>query len=94
MNDTWIGPGAVVDRCIIDKGVVVGGGTQLGCGADYDTPNQLEPKKFYTGPTLVGKRAHIPGNLVVGRNVVIETDVDEDAFDRFGGVVPSGETIG
>jgi len=94
MNDTWIGPGAVVDRCIIDKGVVVGGGTRLGHGDDYDTPNELEPSRFYTGPTLVGKRAHIRGNLVIGRNVVIETDVDEDAFEKFGDVVPSGATVG
>ncbi len=94
MNDTFIGPGAVVDRCIIDKGVVVGGGTRLGVGDDYDTPNKKEPGKFYTGPTIVGKRAHIPQNITVGRNVVVNTDVDDDAFDSFDCSVPSGETVG
>jgi glucose-1-phosphate adenylyltransferase len=93
MNDTWIGPGAVVDRCIVDKNVVIGGGTLLGYGSDYDKPNDREPGKFYTGPTIVGKRAHIPQNVTIGRNVVIETDVDDERFDRFEGAVPSGETV-
>ena len=94
MNDTWIGPGAVVDRCIVDKNVVVGGGALLGYGQDYDRPNEQEPDKFYTGPTIVGKRAHIPQNVTIGRNVVIETDVDDEAFDGFDGAVPSGATVG
>lgn len=93
MNDTFIGPGAVVDRCIIDKGVVVGAGTQLGFGTDYDTPNENEPGKFFTGPTIVGRRAHVPPNVTVGRNVVINPDVDDEAFDSFQGIVPSGATV-
>jgi glucose-1-phosphate adenylyltransferase len=94
MNDTFIGPGAVVDRCIVDKGVVVGAGTQLGFGMDYDTPNEKEPGKFYTGPTIVGKRAHISPNVTIGRNVVINAEVDDEAFDRFECNVPSGATVG
>jgi glucose-1-phosphate adenylyltransferase len=93
MNDTWIGPGAVVDRCIVDKNVVVGAGTELGWGEDFDTPNAEAPDRFYTGPTVVGKGAHIPGGLRIGRNVVIQVDVDEEAFAAFGEVVPSGATV-
>jgi hypothetical protein len=29
----------------------------------------------------------------VGRNVVIEADVDDEAFDRYEGVVPTGATV-
>ncbi len=94
MNDTWIGPGAVVDRCILDKNVVVGGGTQLGWGDDYTTPNARHPDRFNTGPTIVGKGAHIPASRRIGRNVVIEADVDEDAFAALGDIVASGETVG
>lgn len=93
MNDVWIGPGAVVDRCIIDKEVVVGSGTHLGWGDDLTTPNQRHPDRFNTGPTIVGRGAHIPGNRRIGRNVVIESDVDDDAFAMFGEVVPSGATV-
>ncbi len=92
MNDTWIGPGAVVDRCILDKNVVVGAGTQLGWGDD-NVANLKHPDRFYTGPSIVGKGAHIPPNRRIGRNVVIESDVDEEAFARFGDDIPSGETV-
>ncbi len=93
MNDTWIGPGAVVDRCIVDKNVVVGSGTQLGWGDDITTPNQQYPDRFNTGPSIVGKGARIPGGQRIGRNVVIEADVDEEAFAPFNGVVASGLTV-
>ena len=94
MNDTWIGPGAVVDRCILDKSAVVGAGTHLGWGDDLDTPNANAPALFFTGPTIVGKGAHVPSNLHIGRNVVIKAEVDEEAFAAFGDTVPSGSTVG
>lgn len=93
MNDTWIGPAAVADRCIVDKNVVIGAGTCLGWGDDLTTPNQRYPDRFNTGPTVVGKGAHIPANLRIGRNVVIQADVDEQAFSAFGEMIPSGATV-
>ncbi len=93
MNDSWIGPTAVIDRCIVDKNVVVGAGTYLGWGDDLTTPNQRYPDRFNTGPTVVGKGAHIPPNRRIGRNVVIQSEVNEEAFSSFGAVVPSGATV-
>jgi glucose-1-phosphate adenylyltransferase len=93
MNDSWVGPGAVVDCCILDKDVVVGPGTTLGWGDDLSTPNQRYPDRFNTGPTIVGKGAHIPANRRIGRNVVIQSDVDEAAFSAFGETIPSGATV-
>ncbi len=91
MNDTWIGPGAVLDRVIVDKQVVVGAGAHLGVGDDLTTPNKAAPDKLNTGVTVVGKSAHIPPGITVGRNVVV--NADRDAEDFPGGNVPSGETI-
>jgi glucose-1-phosphate adenylyltransferase len=88
-----VGPGAVVDCCILDKDVVVGPGTTLGWGDDLSTPNQRYPDRFNTGPTIVGKGAHIPANRRIGRNVVIQSDVDEAAFSAFGETIPSGATV-
>ncbi|MCU0501633.1 MAG: glucose-1-phosphate adenylyltransferase [Anaerolineae bacterium] len=93
MNDCWLGPGSVVDRCIIDKEATVGAGTQLGWGDDLTTPNERFPDRFNTGPTMVGRGAHVPGYRKIGRNVVIEAGVDEDAFGAFGEVIPSGATV-
>lgn len=91
MNDTWIGPGAVLDRVIVDKQVVVGAGTRLGYGDDLTTPNKLQPDKINAGISIVGKGAHLPGGISIGRNVVINADRDTEDFP--GGDVPSGETI-
>jgi len=93
MNDTWIGPGAVIDRAILDKEVVVGAGARVGHGDEMDVPNKQEPERINTGITVVGKQAHIPARIAIGRNVVINADVDEDAFKPYGGTVPSGETV-
>ena len=59
---------------------VIGGGTQLGYGDDYDTPNEKHPDRFNTGITVVGIAAHVAPNIRIGRNVVIEPDVDEEAY--------------
>ena len=93
MNDTWIGPGAVVERAVVDKQVVVGAGVHLGWGEDM-TPNQQSPDRLDTGITVVGKSAHIPAGLRLGRNVLIDSDVDETDFAPFADhIVPSGATV-
>ncbi|MCB0077231.1 MAG: glucose-1-phosphate adenylyltransferase [Anaerolineales bacterium] len=95
MNDTWIGPGAVLDRVIVDKEVVIGAGAHVGVGdgeADK-VPNELLPDKLTTGISVIGKLAHLPNNIRVGRNVLINADVDEDDFAPFGDEVPNGATV-
>lgn len=79
MTDTVIGEGAVLDRCIVDKEVVIGPGAQLGVG-DGDIPNMLEPTRLNTGITLLGRKAHIPAGVTIGRNVLIAPDVQERHF--------------
>ncbi|NJK81092.1 MAG: glucose-1-phosphate adenylyltransferase [Chloroflexaceae bacterium] len=91
MNDTWIGPNAVLDKVVVDKQVVVGAGTHLGYGDDFDTPNEAQPEKIYAGISVVGKSAHIPGGIRIGRNVLIDADRDEEDFP--GGDLPSGATV-
>jgi glucose-1-phosphate adenylyltransferase len=93
MNDTWIGPGAVLDRVIVDKGVVIGAGAYVGWGDDFTTPNKQLGDKMDTGITVVGKAAHIPASVRIGRNVLINSDVDEEAFAAFGETIPTGETV-
>lgn len=90
MNDTWIGPGAILDRVIIDKGAVIGAGVRLGYGDD-NAPNHQQGDKMTTGITVVGKGAHVPPNTYIGRNVLINADRDEEHFP--GGEIKSGETI-
>src|SRR6266516_2265486 len=88
--DTVIGAGSVVDRAILDKEVIIGKHCQIGYGDDM-TPNKLEPGRLNSGITLIGKRAHLPDNLKVGRNCKIGTDLRPEDFASY--TLASGETI-
>ena len=89
-DDCRVERNAVIERCILDKGVRVGEGVRLGAGDDY-TPNQARPDLLWSGISLIGKRARLPNGLSVGRNVIVAANVGEDDFA--GGWVPSGETV-
>ena len=93
MNDTWIGPGAVLDKVVVDKEVVVGSGALVGFGSDHDTVNKQDPDKLFMGITVIGKGAHIPANVRIGRNVLINAAREEEDFAAFGDHVASGETV-
>lgn len=90
MFDTRIGAGAAIDRCIVDKEVIVGAHCRLGHGEDF-TPNRLEPDRLDTGLTIVGKRAVLPDRVTVGRNCKIGAGVRPSDFP--GQEIASGESI-
>jgi ADP-glucose pyrophosphorylase len=91
MFDSVIRSGAVVDRAILDKEVVVGPGAIVGDGPDFDTPNKQEPGRLNTGITVVGKRSIIPRGVRIGRNVKIAGDVKANDFPSR--MVKSGSSI-
>ncbi len=90
MNDTTVKSGALVNRCILDKQIEIGAGVQVGVGDD-NAPNQLEPANLNTGITIVGKRARIPPDTIVGRNCRIDPNVTPDDFQQR--EIRSGGTI-
>jgi glucose-1-phosphate adenylyltransferase len=90
MDDTIIRAGAVIDRCILDKEIEIGAGTQVGAG-DNMTPNLLEPGNLNTGITIVGKRARVPAGAIIGRNCRIDANTTPKDYDQL--QVPSGATI-
>jgi glucose-1-phosphate adenylyltransferase len=90
MNDTTIRAGAVVDRCVLDKEIEVGSDAHVGVGDD-NLPNEREPHNLTTGITIVGKRAHIPANTIIGRNCRIDANVTPAAFTA--SEIPSGATV-
>jgi glucose-1-phosphate adenylyltransferase len=90
MNDTRIGPGAIVERAIVDKEVEIPEGVHIGSGND-NTPNRQLPEYLNTGLTVIGKRAQLPRAVRVGHNVIINPGVTAGAFA--GEEIPSGETV-
>ena len=91
MFDCVIRSGAVVDRAILDKEVVVGQGAIVGDGPDFDTPNRQEPGRLNTGITVVGKRAIIPRGARIGRNVKVAAGARSSDFKTR--VVRNGASI-
>jgi glucose-1-phosphate adenylyltransferase len=91
MFDCVIRSGAVVDRAILDKEVIVGQGAIVGDGPDFDRPNKKEPNRLNTGITVVGKRAVIPRGTRLGRNVKVAADTRSADFTSR--VVRSGGSV-
>jgi glucose-1-phosphate adenylyltransferase len=91
MFDSTIRSGAVVDRAILDKEVVVGQGAIVGEGPYDGPPNKQEPNRLNTGITVVGKQAVIPRSARIGRNVRI--DERARSADYASRVVRSGASI-
>lgn len=91
LTDSEIAPGAVVDRAIVDKNVLVGEGAHVGFGMDY-TPNRLSPDTLNTGLTLVGKNTHLPSGLRIGRNCVVYSDLRRGDFPT--DFIASGNNVG
>ena len=90
MSDGFVGSHSVIDRSILDEGVVVEAGCHLGFGNDL-TANHIEPKVVNTGITIVGRRAKIPPGVRLGRNCVIYPGAGDDDFPA--AEVQSGNTI-
>jgi glucose-1-phosphate adenylyltransferase len=92
MNDTWIGPGARLDRVVADKHVVFGAGATVGDG-DCGVANELAPHILSNGITLVGRNSYVPEGAHIGRNVLIKSRLDESHFPG-DGRVSDGKTVG
>lgn len=81
MNDSWIGPGAHIERVIVDKEVIVGFGARVGCAmSPAPPPNALLLDKLDSGHTVIGKSAFIPDGARIGTNVIVNSDKAEEDF--------------
>ena len=59
MGDTVIGEDSQLDRCIVDEGSIIGDNVKIGVGDNIE--NEMKPKIYNTGITVVGQigRAHV-----------------------------------
>jgi glucose-1-phosphate adenylyltransferase len=83
--------GAIVERSVVDKDVLVGKNAYVGYGDDW-APNRERPDVVNCGITIIGKRAKLPPYVRIGRNVVIGPNVMAEA-QTDDGYIPSGTTI-
>jgi glucose-1-phosphate adenylyltransferase len=94
MDGTRVGTGASLHRAIIDKWVRVGRGARVGEDVGEPRANEDFPEQLSRGITLVGKRARIPGDFVVGRNCLVDVGTLETTMARLGGVMANGASAG
>jgi glucose-1-phosphate adenylyltransferase len=90
LYDTVIEAGAVVDRCIVDKNVVISAGAHIGDGDD-NTPNVGLPEVLNTGLTLIGENSVVPEGISIGRNVVVHPRSEAKAFGKKKKIVGGSE---
>ena len=90
MNDTVVGADAVLDRAVVDKQVVIGAGARVGARLTGGVPNVACPDHLSSGLVVVGKGAHLPAGVQVGRNARIGSHVEERDI---GDDVPAGGVV-
>lgn len=89
MHDCVIRSNATVERCVLDKDVEIGRGAQVGLG-NASTVNARFPDHVFSGITLIGKGASIPGGSKIGTNCIVQPAVKESGFPE---VLADGQTV-
>ena len=89
MNETTIGSGNELRKCIVAEDVRIGDNNKFGVGEEVE--NETAPNIYANGIVTIGERTVIPDNICVGKNTMIsgETTV-KDYEDR---CLPSGKTL-
>jgi glucose-1-phosphate adenylyltransferase len=82
MTDSHIKAGTVIERAVIDKNVVIHEGAQVG---------EITPGAGDLGIVRIGKNAHLPAGIVVGRGAMIGSDIHEADFP--GREIPEGAVV-
>ncbi len=90
MDNTEIGRNSIIDRCILDKEVIIGSNSHIGYGDDYRI-NRVNSSILNTGLTIVGKRSVVPADYKIGRNCIIYDN--SLVSDLPQSEIVSGETI-
>jgi len=90
MHDSIIGKNANVSQSIIDKNVITSENATLGNG-DPNKANIEKPSHLWSGLIVVGKRAVIPANAVIGKNSIIGYYTSEADYHSL--QIPEGSTI-
>ena len=91
MHGSYVARGARLKRVILDKNVFVGEGAQVGFG-DPKNINRKFPKHLFSGLTVIGKGAYVPGGSRVGTNCAVYPEVRVEDWPK-GFFLPDGENL-
>ncbi len=88
MSGTVIGENCHIERCIIDERGVVGNNVRIGEGENIH--NEIKPKIYNTGISVIGATAKIPDNVTIGKNCVVWEGFDGNVENN---ILQSGQTL-
>ncbi|MDR1913410.1 MAG: glucose-1-phosphate adenylyltransferase [Clostridiales bacterium] len=96
MEGGRIGKNSRVNRAIIDEGSSIGSNVVIGEGENI--PNELKPKIYNTGITVLAEATHIPDGVNIGKNCVIvgtttQTDYENGRLVSGGSIIHEPEVI-
>ena len=86
-----VGEKSKIDLAVIDKRCNIADHAIIGDGEEKNIVNIDFPTHLYTGITLIGKDSHIPAHYTIGRNCIIDLEVQEHHFP--GKKLNSGKTV-
>jgi len=89
MAGAHIGKDAHIKKSILCEGVRVEEEVHVGFGDDVE--NQEKPALYNSGITVVGENSVVPAGAVLGKNVVIDRDIEAVDYDNI--QVVSGATV-
>lgn len=89
MSNSRIGENTFIYQSILGEKVQVGSNARIGTGEMVE--NELKPRIYDSGITVIGTKAALPDQVVIGRNVMVDIDVTRSDFTSL--CVPSGKSI-
>jgi glucose-1-phosphate adenylyltransferase len=78
MENCTIGANTVIERCIIDQNTNIGANIKMGVGENI--VNELKPKIYNTGITVIGANTNVPDGITIGKNCVIFGDTKPEMY--------------
>lgn len=78
MSNSHVGENCHLDQCIISEDVRIRNNVTIGQGENL--PNEDKPNIYNSGITVVGDGAEIPEGTAIGKNVMIDMDVQQEDF--------------
>jgi glucose-1-phosphate adenylyltransferase len=91
LHQARVEEGCVLEDVIVDKYGVVGKGTRIGDASLGDQPNSYVAHLLDQGTSVIGKGAHVPPGIRMGRNCLVFPGVKVQKAP--GEVIPSGSTF-
>lgn len=89
MSNSLVGSNSYISKSILCENVVIGENSSIGIGEEKES--ELNPHIYNSGISVIGQSTTIPQNMSIGKNVMIDTNIQQGDFCS--NTVLSGESV-